>query len=128
MMKLLRIPFTLITAVFLCGMPASAHHAVQAQFDVNSIDTFTGMMTKVEFINPHPYFYLDVEGDDGQITNWEIESVALNALRRMGLVKELRVGLEYTVEYHPARNGESQGLMMAITLPGGNRLLMRNAE
>ncbi|MFL2538135.1 MAG: DUF6152 family protein [Candidatus Rariloculaceae bacterium] len=128
MMKLLRIPFTLITTVFLCGMPASAHHAVQAQFDVNSIDTFTGMMTKVEFINPHPYFYLDVEGDDGQITNWEIESVALNALRRMGLVKELRVGLEYTVEYHPARNGESQGLMMAITLPGGNRLLMRNAE
>ncbi|MBH97211.1 MAG: hypothetical protein CMM56_02035 [Rhodospirillaceae bacterium] len=128
MMKLLRIPFTLITTVFLCGMSASAHHAVQAQFDVNSIDTFTGMMTKVEFINPHPYFYLDVEGDDGQITNWEIESVALNALRRMGLVKELRVGLEYTVEYHPARNGESQGLMMAITLPGGNRLLMRNAE
>tara|TARA_Y100000817_G_scaffold302515_1_gene283533 strand:+ start:264 stop:650 length:387 start_codon:yes stop_codon:yes gene_type:complete len=128
MMKLLKIPFTLITTVFLCGMPASAHHAVQAQFDVNSIDTFTGMMTKVEFINPHPYFYLDVEGDDGQITNWEIESVALNALRRMGLVKELRVGLEYTVEYHPARNGESQGLMMAITLPGGNRLLMRNAE
>ena len=128
MMKLLRIPFTLITTVFLCGMPASAHHAVQAQFDGTSIDTFTGMMTKVEFINPHPYFYLDVEGDDGQITNWEIESVALNALRRMGLVKELRVGLEYTVEYHPARNGESQGLMMAITLPGGNRLLMRNAE
>ncbi|MCH2669503.1 MAG: DUF6152 family protein [Gammaproteobacteria bacterium] len=128
MMKLLRIPFTLITTVFLCGMPASAHHAVQAQFDVNNIDTFTGVMTKVEFINPHPYFYLDVEGDDGQITNWEIESVALNALRRMGLVKELRVGLEYTVEYHPARNGESQGLMMAITLPGGNRLLMRNAE
>ena len=128
MMKLLKIPFTLITTVFLCGMPASAHHAVQAQFDVNNIDTFTGVMTKVEFINPHPYFYLDVEGDDGQITNWEIESVALNALRRMGLVKELRVGLEYTVEYHPARNGESQGLMMAITLPGGNRLLMRNAE
>ena len=128
MMKLLRIPFTLISTVFLCGMPASAHHAVQAQFDVNNIDTFTGVMTKVEFINPHPYFYLDVEGDDGQITNWEIESVALNALRRMGLVKELRVGLEYTVEYHPARNGESQGLMMAITLPGGNRLLMRNAE
>ena len=128
MMKLLRIPFALITTVFLCGMPAFAHHAVQAQFDVNNIDTFTGVMTKVEFINPHLYFYLDVEGDDGQITNWEIESVALNALRRMGLVKELRVGLEYTVEYHPARNGESQGLMMAITLPGGNRLLMRNAE
>jgi hypothetical protein len=128
MIKLLKTPLCMAVTLFFCGVPASAHHAVQAQFDVNNIHTFTGLMTKVEFINPHPYFYLDVEGPDGEVVNWEIESVALNALRRMGLVKELRAGLEYTVEYHPARNGESQGLMMAITLPTGNRLLMRNAE
>ena len=128
MIKLLRNTLFIAATLFFCGLPASAHHAVQAQFDVNNTHTFTGLMTKVEFINPHPYFYLDVESPDGEVVNWEIESVALNALRRMGLVKELRAGLEYTVEYHPARNGESQGLMMAITLPTGNRLLMRNAE
>lgn len=107
---------------------APAHHAVQAQFDVNDVRSFTGTMTKVELINPHPYFYLDVEAEDGEIVNWAIESVALNALRRVGLVKELRVGLEYTVEYFPARNGELVGLMTAITLPNGNRLLMRSLD
>ena len=82
----------------------------------------------MELINPHPYFHLDVETADGQIENWSIESVALNALRRAGLLKEMRVGVEYTVEYHPARNGENLGLMTAITLPTGNRLVMRSLD
>ncbi|GIT15157.1 MAG: hypothetical protein CM1200mP36_09130 [Gammaproteobacteria bacterium] len=63
-------------------------------------------MTEVELINPHPYFHLDVETPGGEVVNWSIESVALNALRRMGLLKQLQVGLDYTVEYNPARNGE----------------------
>jgi hypothetical protein len=113
----------------LLGVPiARAHHAVQAQFDVNEVRSFTGTMTEVELINPHPYLHLDVETEDGEIVSWAIESVALNALRRVGLVKELRPGLEYTVEYHPARNGELVGLMTAITLPNGNRLLMRSLD
>ncbi len=106
----------------------SAHHAVQAQFDVSDVQTFTGTMTKVELINPHPYFHLDVEAPDGETVAWAIESVALNALRRMGFIKQLQVGLEYTVEYHPARNEATIGLMTAITLPNGNRLLMRSQD
>lgn len=115
-------------ALFLGASIATAHHAVQAQFDVNDVQSFTGTMTKVELINPHPYFHLDVEMPDGEVVNWSIESVALNALRRMGLIKQLQVGLEYTVEYNPARNGETLGLMTAITLPNGNRLLMRSRD
>ena len=107
---------------------ASAHHAVQAQFDVEEVRTLTGVMTKVEMINPHPYLYLDIDSGGGEVENWAIESVALNVLRRVGLVKELRVGLQYTVEYHPARNGAAIGLMTAITLPTGNRLLMRSLD
>ena len=115
-------------SLVLCASAAFAHHAVQSQFDVGTVESFTGTMTQVELINPHPYFHLDVETEDGGVVNWSIESVALNALRRMGLIKELRVGLEYTVEYHPARNGEAVGLMTAITLPSGNRLLMRTQD
>jgi len=115
-------------SLFLGASIATAHHAVQAQFDVNDVQSFTGTMTKVELINPHPYFHLDVAMPDGGIVNWSIESVALNALRRMGLIKQLQVGLEYTVEYNPARNGETLGLMTAITLPNGNRLLMRSRD
>ena len=125
----LKKPFIFLPLLLVFGASAAfAHHAVQAQFDVDEVQSFTGTMTQVELINPHPYFHLDVETADGQIVNWSIESVALNALRRMGLIKELQVGLEYTVEYHPARNGETLGLMTAITLPSGNRLLMRTQD
>ena len=128
-MKILIKPSTSILFSLVLGTSiSSAHHAVQAQFDVNQVDSFTGTMTKVELINPHPYFHLDVESEGGETVNWSIESVALNALRQVGLVKELRVGLEYTVEYHPARNGDTVGLMTAITLPNGNRLLMRSLD
>ena len=128
MKTLLRPSVFVCLSIVLGASVAAAHHAVQAQFDVNDVQTFTGTMTEVELINPHPYFHLDVETPGGEVVNWAIESVALNALRRMGLLKQLQVGLDYTVEYNPARNGERVGLMTAITLPNGNRLLMRSQE
>ena len=72
--------FLLLSLVF-GGSATFAHHAVQAQVDVDDVQSFTGTMTQVELINPHPYFHLDVETADGEIVNWSIESVALNALR-----------------------------------------------
>ena len=128
MKTLLRPSVFVCLSIVLGASVAAAHHAVQAQFDVNDVQTFTGTMTEVELINPHPYFHLDVETPGGEVVNWSIESVALNALRRMGLLQQLQVGLDYTVEYNPARNGERVGLMTAITLPNGNRLLMRSQE
>ena len=118
---------TALTAAVLY-VNANAHHAVQAQFDVNDVRTFDGVMTKVELINPHPYFHLDIETAAGETENWALEAPALNTLRRAGLVKQLRVGEHYTVEYHPARNGEPIGLMLAVTLPDGNRLAMRSID
>ena len=128
MKKLMKPSVCVFLSLLLGASIGSAHHAVQAQFDVEEVRTLTGVMTKVELINPHPYFYLDVDMGGGQIENWAIESVALNVLRRAGLVKEIRVGEQYTVEYHPARNGEAIGLMVAVTLPTGNRLLMRSRD
>jgi len=120
--------FCVLLALLLDLSVASAHHAVQSQFDVANVKTLRGVMTKVELINPHPYFHLDVPTAEGEIESWAIESVALNALRRAGLLKELQVGREYTVEAHPARSGEAIALMVAITLPNGNRLLMRSLD
>ena len=128
MKTFIKIGISVLTGFILQTTVVSAHHAVQAQFDVQQVVTFSGVMTQVELINPHPYFHIDVETDDGQTENWAIESVALNALRRAGLLKELAVGREYTVEVHPARNGENVALMVAITLPNGNRLLMRSVD
>lgn len=128
MNRLITIGISVFTGLVVHTNIASGHHAVQAQFDVNQVITLSGVMTDVELINPHPYFHIDVEMDDGRTENWSIESVALNALRRAGLLKQLAVGLEYTMEVHPARNGENVALMVAITLPSGQRLLMRSLD
>ena len=108
-------------------MTASAHHAVQAQFDVSRIETFSGKLTKLELINPHPYLYFDVT-QSKQTVNWEIEAPALVALRRLGLIKKLKVGATYTVQYAPARNGTPLGLIRSIRLPDGQTIVTSAAE
>ncbi len=118
----------MFSAALIVTTGASAHHAVQAQFDVQQVQTFTGVMTDVELINPHPYFHLDVDTGNGEIQNWSVESVALQALRRAGLLKQLKVGDTYTLDVHPSRNGEPVFLMIAITLPDGNKLTMRSLD
>lgn len=128
MTKFIESGFCVLVALLVELSIASAHHAVQSQFDVANVRTLTGVMTKVELINPHPYFHMDVQAQDGDVVSWAIESVALNALRQAGLLKELQVGREYTVEAHPARSGEAIALMVAITLPDGTRLLMRSLD
>lgn len=115
--------FTLLAASPL----AIAHHAVQAQFDVGKVSTFTGQLTKTELINPHPYLHFDVKAAN-KTTNWEIEAPALVALRRLGLIKRLKVGDTYKVEYAPARNGTPLGLIRSITLPTGEKIITSAAE
>jgi hypothetical protein len=108
-------------------LPAFAHHAVQAQFNVQKIDTFTGTLQKLELINPHPYLYFDVKNGP-KVVNWEIEAPALVALRRLGLIKKLKVGETYTVQYAPARNGTAVGLIRSIKLPDGQTIVTSAAE
>ncbi len=110
------------TAVLACAaLPAGAHHAVNSQFDVTKNVAMTGVLTKVELINPHTYIYFDVAGRDGKFTTWSIESGAPGALRRAGLSARdsLIVGQTYKFVVSPARNGSHSGLMSALTLPDG---------
>jgi hypothetical protein len=74
------------------GMPASAHHSVQAQFDLQKPFTVTGTVTKVEWINPHSYLYLDVKEDNGKTKHWAFEMAGPGALRRAGLGRALCAG------------------------------------
>jgi hypothetical protein len=74
-----------VLGLLLAGMPASAHHSVQAQFDLNKPFTITGVVTKVEWINPHSYLYLDVKDDSGTVKRWAFEMAGPGALRRAGL-------------------------------------------
>jgi hypothetical protein len=108
-------------AIAIGATPALAHHAVNSQFDVTKNLELTGVLTKVELINPHTYVYFDVKNKAGKFETWNIESGAPGALRRAGLSARdsLVPGATYKFVISPARNGSKSGLMSGLTLPDG---------
>jgi len=107
------------------GMPASAHHSVQAQFDLNRPFTVIGVVTKVEWINPHSYLYIDVKDNSGALKHWAFEMAGPGALRRAGLSRAdrggLKVGDTVTVNGVLAKDGTDSGLIKDLTLPDGRK-------
>lgn len=108
-------------AIALITAPATAHHAVQSQFDVEKTLTIKAKLTKIEMVNPHPQLYFDFPQAKGAAVNWRIEAPAIAALRRMGLLRILKVGETYTVDYAPARNGQPNALLRALVTADGRR-------
>lgn len=113
------------TAVFclLAAVTAWAHHSVQAEFDLDKPFNITGVVTKVEWINPHSYLYLDVKDDSGKLTKWAFEMAGPGALRKAGLSRADRGGLKagdtVTVNGVRAKDGSDSGLIRDIKLPDG---------
>jgi hypothetical protein len=102
---------------------ASAHHAFAAEYDADKPIELTGILTKVEWVNPHSWIYLDVKGSDGKITSWQFEFGAPNALIRHGLHKsDLPIGGEVRVKGYLAKSGLPVGNATSVTLPDGRNL------
>ena len=95
-------------ATLLIAAPSSAHHSFAAEFDATKCRDFTGTLTKVEWANPHGFFYVDIKDPDGKVNNWSFQTYALITLRRAGTSRELfldNVGKELWVRGCLARNG-----------------------
>jgi hypothetical protein len=95
-------------AVVLMTTPSFAHHSFAAEFDASKCRDFTGTLTKVEWTNPHGFFYVDVKDTDGTVHNWSFQTYALITLRRAGTSLQLfkdNIGKEVWVRGCEAKNG-----------------------
>ena len=111
-----------------CGLLAPAvpvfpHHSFAAEFDGNKQVKLTGVVTKVDWVNPHAYIYVDVKGDDGATVNWAIETGAPNALYRQGWRKDdLKTGDTVSLEAFLAKDGSHTAAARDVKLPDGRRV------
>jgi len=114
-------------ALWLLGLvlaiPASAHHSVQAEFDMHKKVTVTGTVAKVEWINPHSYLTVDAKNADGKVERWAFELGGQGSLRKAGMSREDRGGLkpgdQVTVTALAAKDGSTTGHLQELTLPDG---------
>jgi hypothetical protein len=113
-----------LTVLLLLGVRGYAHHSFGAEFDGTKPITLKGVITKVEWANPHCHFYMDVKDPAGKTTNWKFEGFPPNVLSRTGFKKDvtLKVGDTLTVFAWRARDGSALAHAREVTLADGKRL------
>jgi uncharacterized protein DUF6152 len=121
MMKRLALLVTIVALVV--GARVNAHHSFAAEFDASKAIRLTGTLTKIEWTNPHTFFYLDVKDDSGSIVKWSCESGAPGALSRRGFKRgDLKIGDTIIVDGYRAKDGSKLVDARRVTLPDGRIL------
>jgi len=122
--------FGVVFGLLFTSMAALSHHAFSAEFDANKTIKLTGVVTKLEWQNPHTWFYIDVKDASGKVTNWGFEMGSPNLLIRAGWSRSsMKAGDVVTVEGFQAKDGTSNANARVVTLnSSGQRLFAGSSQ
>lgn len=112
-----------VATIAMAALPVVAHHSFAAEFDANKKVTLKGNVTKVDWMNPHIWLYLDVKDDKGVAAKWQCEGGPPNTLTRNGWTKSaIKLGDEITIEGTLAKDGSKTCNATRVSLPDGKRV------
>jgi hypothetical protein len=113
----------LLMSLLMSGLPALAHHSGAAEFDSTKKLNLKGVVTKVDWTNPHAHFFIDVKGADGKVVNWNLELASPSILIRNGWHRNsIKEGDIVTVTGTQARDNSNLGIAQTIVFPDGHKL------
>ena len=116
----LRLALGLAGLCLVAAVPVAAHHSFAAEFDGTKVIRLKGTLTKIEWTNPHSYFYIDVKDESGKVINWGCEAGAPGALSRRGFRKgDIKLGDTLVVDGYLAKDGSNIVDARRVTLPDG---------
>jgi hypothetical protein len=115
--------------MLLAAVPAVAHHSIDAEFDREKPVELKGTVTKVEWMNPHIWIYLDVKDANGNVQKWQVEGGAPNSLRRNGVSRNaLKEGDTVTINGILARKGGNTANARTVTFANGKSAFARDPD
>ena len=117
-------------ALLLTAIPALAHHTIAAEFDTRDTVTLQGVFTKIDWINPHIYFYMDVKDDSGNVRKWSLETYPTGFFHRARITRDLfKLGDPVTVVCYRAKDGtQAFGYLKEMKLSSGRKIAFDNGR
>lgn len=129
MTRILLAGFATAFGVLVITSPLLAHHSEAAEYDLTKPVKVTGVIKKVEWMNPHIWFYVDVKDENGKITTWGFSGGPPAMLLRRGITKDvLKIGATINVEGSRAKDGSNNASGRRVTFPDGRNVFTASAE